>query len=268
MGRRIRRTVSSAVLCAAVTAAVVGMSSPATGAPEPAAGGIHPGVQTRTGADGGAQCTANFVFRDGGDLFIGQAAHCAGTGEATETDGCTSQSLPLGTPVEIDGASAPGTLAYSSWLAMQAAGEQDPNACAFNDFALVKIADADKGKVSAAFPFFGGPTGIDPDGVALGEQVQSYGNSELRGGVSALSPKVGTTTGTEGGGWTHTVATLTPGIPGDSGSGFLSAGGQALGVLSTLNFAPAPGTNGVSDLSRMLAYAQSHGAAGLQLVTA
>ena len=31
--------------------------------------------------------------------------------------------LPLGTPVEINGASRPGTLAYSSWIAMQQRGE-------------------------------------------------------------------------------------------------------------------------------------------------
>jgi hypothetical protein len=35
----------------------------------------------------GAQCTANFVFSDAGDVYIGQAAHCSGTGTATETDG-------------------------------------------------------------------------------------------------------------------------------------------------------------------------------------
>ena len=36
------------------------------------------------------------------------------------------------------GASKPGTLAYNSWLAMQAAGETDPDACAYNDFALIQ----------------------------------------------------------------------------------------------------------------------------------
>ena len=62
---------------------------------------IHPGVQTFTD---GAQCTANFVFTEGSDVYIGQAAHCSGTGGNTETDGCTSGSLPIGTPVEVTGA--------------------------------------------------------------------------------------------------------------------------------------------------------------------
>src|SRR3546814_1156257 len=95
--------------------------APAASAP------IHPGVMMFTD---GAQCTANFIFTNAADVFIGYAAHCAGTGGATETNGCDSGSLPLGTPVEIDGATQPGTLAYSSWRAMQTAGETDADTCA------------------------------------------------------------------------------------------------------------------------------------------
>src|SRR4051812_9416301 len=52
---------------------------------------IHPGVMMYTD---GAQCTANFVFTDSaGDVFVGYAAHCAGTGQATDTNGCTAASL-------------------------------------------------------------------------------------------------------------------------------------------------------------------------------
>ena len=37
----------------------------------------------------GAQCTANFVYTDGaGNVYVGYAAHCAGKGEATDTNGC------------------------------------------------------------------------------------------------------------------------------------------------------------------------------------
>ena len=57
-----------------------------------------------------------------------------------------------------------------------------------------------------------------------------------------LSPKIGTSLGDQGHGWSHIVATVSPGIPGDSGSAFLSPDGKALGVLSTLNFAPLPAT--------------------------
>ena len=50
------------------------------------------------------------------------------------------------------------------------------------------------------------------------------------------------------------------------GSGFLDASGKAFGVLSTVAIAPLPASNGVGDLARELAYAQSHGFGGLSLV--
>jgi len=224
---------------------------------------IHPGVQTLTN---GGQCTANFVFTSGTDVFIGQAAHCSGTGGATETDGCLAGSLPLGTPVEIDGASQPGTLAYSSWITMQAQGETDADTCAYNDFALIRIDPADVGSVNPTIPHWGGPMGLDTDGTDAGEQVYSYGNSSLRLGITQLSPKTGLSLGS-GGGWSHDVYTLSPGIPGDSGSAFLSSAGEAMGTLSTLQIAPLPAGNGVGDLSHELAYANAHGGLGtIQLV--
>ena len=223
---------------------------------------IHPGVQTFT--DGG-QCTANFVFFDATDIYIGQAAHCAGTGGATETDGCDSGSLPLGTPVEIDGASAPGTLAYSSWLTMQQGPRPDANTCAYNDFALVKLDPADHDSVNPSIPFFGGPVSVGATS-SLGSKVYSYGNSGLRFGISTLSPKEGYSLGQKGGGWSHDVCTVTPGIPGDPGSAFLSGTGAALGTLSTVAVLPFPASNGVGDLSRELNYAQQFGGfGGLQL---
>jgi hypothetical protein len=225
---------------------------------------VTPGVQTITS---GAQCTANFVFTDGsGAVFLGQSAHCAGTGGATETDGCLAGSLPLGTRVEVDGATRPGTLAYSSWLAMQQVGEQDENACSYNDFALIRLDPADIGRTNPSVPVFGGPVGLDADGTSVGESVVSYGNSSLRLGLQDTSPKRGVSLGDAFGGWTHTVYTATPGIPGDSGSGVLDGAGRAIGTLSTVAVLPYPASNGVSDLAHQLAYARSHGVPGLTLV--
>ncbi len=221
---------------------------------------ITPGVQTRTK---GGQCTSNFVFYDGKDVYLGQAAHCSSTGGESDTDGCSTGSRPLGTPVAIQGASRPGTLVYNSWLAMRKAGEPDKDTCRFNDLALVRIDPADLDRVNPSVPKFGGPSGLGT--AARGEKVFTYGNSELRLGIALLSPKNGVVLSNEDGGWNHVVLTATPGIPGDSGSGFLNRQGQAFGVLSTLDFLGRPGSNGVGDLSRELAYARAHGFAGLQL---
>ena len=216
---------------------------------------ITPGVQTDTA---GGQCTANFIYASGADVFIGQAAHCAGTGTATETDGCDSGSLALGTPVTISGATRPGSLAYSSWLTMQSGGETDPDACAYNDLALVRIDPADVSRVNPSVPRFGGPTGVG-GASAPGDTIYTYGNSSLRFGIAQLSPKQGVVTETTGNGWSRVVYTVTPGIPGDSGSGFLDADGAAVGTLSTLAILPSPLSNGVGDLERELQYARDHG---------
>jgi hypothetical protein len=246
-------------VCAVAACGALLAAGPAAAEPEwaPAASAtVHPGVQTFT--DGG-QCTSNFVFFDASNtVYLGQAAHCAGTEGNTATNGCEAGTLPVGTPVEVDGASRPGTMVYSSWAAMQAGGESNADTCAFNDFALVRLSAADAARVNPSIPFWGGPTGITGS-VPDQSKVLSYGNSSLRFGVRDLSPKEGIKVATEGNGWSHQVYTVTPGIPGDSGSAFFDKQGRAFGVLSTLQIAPLAGANGVGDLSRELAYMESHG---------
>lgn len=130
---------------------------------------------------------------------------------------------------------------------------------------LIKVDPADVGRVNPSIPGFGGPTGIGLAG-DLGSTVYSHGNSELRGGITKLSPKQGVVVQDEGNGWSHIVLTLTPGVPGDSGSGFINGSGQAIGILSTLQLAPLAGTNGVGDVSKELAYMRAHSSfSGVQL---
>lgn len=253
----MRTTTLSIVAAVAALTAVAAAPAAADFAPIDEAT-ITPGVQTVT--DGGGQCTSNFIFEDGaGDLFIGQAAHCGSLGGSTATSGCETDSVPLGTSVEIDGADHPGELVYSSWIAMQQAGETDADACAYNDFAIVAIDARDADKVNPSLPDIGGPAGIDRDGTSTGESVFTYGNSSLRAGITQLSPKSGVVVQSGGNGWTHTVYTSTPGVPGDSGSAVLSQDGQGLGILVTLAIAPLAGSNGVTDLGRALDYANASG---------
>ncbi len=225
---------------------------------------------------GAAQCTANFVFTDSaGNVYLGQAAHCSSTGSDTETNGCSTKSLPIGTQIYtgdlvkggVENGTLVGPLAYNSWITMQGKGEKDANTCAFNDLALIKVDAAKVATVNPTVPFWGGPNGLAPGISAAGGQVYTYGNSILRGGVSALSPKTGLSLGDleETGGWSEQLYTVTPGIPGDSGSGFIDASGNALGVLSTVKFAPLPASNGVGTLAKELAYANTATGLGLKV---
>ena len=237
---------------------------------------ITPGIQMRTER---SMCTSNFVFTDARDrVYLGYSAHCASSDEApvSGTNGCTTPTHPLGTVVRFEeGGSAVvggdvvgrGRLAYSSWVTMQDLGTDDIGICEHNDFALVRVGKRHLGKVNPSVPVWGGPTGLRTAPPAVGDEVYTYGNSTLRGGLSATSPKTGYVTDRDPSGWRHYVYTVTPGIPGDSGSGYLDAAGRAFGTLSTVGFAPYPAENGVGDLAKELAFAQQHsGIAGLRLV--
>jgi hypothetical protein len=266
---------ATAVVTSQPASARTVLSPPAAWAPASTAQ-IHPGTMMYTE---GAQCTGNFVFTDAaGHTYLGYAAHCAGTGSSTDTNGCQTDSVPLGTRVDLtnDGNLASegtivghGTLAYSSWITEHQLGTTGADSCAYNDLALVRIDAGDVSNVNPSVPFWGGPTGIDTDGTATGDQVWTYGNSSLRAGLSPLSPHTGISLGDDAadGGWSHPLYTLSPGIPGDSGSGFMTQGGKAIGVLSTLGLVPLPASNNIGDLAKELAFAQAHsGIAGLQLV--
>jgi hypothetical protein len=232
---------------------------------------IHPGVMMFTN---GSQCTANFVFTDDtGAVYVGYAGHCATNG--TNTTRCNTEPLPNGTPVTFADDSIAkqtpgtilghGTLAYHSYTIMRANGITDANLCAYNDFALVKVDDADVAKVNPSVPFWGGPVGLDTTGTQMGDAIYTYGNSSIRAGVDQLSPHTGYSLGTGGAGWSHDVYTVLPGIPGDSGSGYLSENGAAIGTLSTLSL-ETPGANQLGDLAHELAFAQQYWNPSVRLV--
>lgn len=210
---------------------------------------IHPGVQTRTDV---GQCTSNFVFYDRSNVYIGQAAHCSSTGPPTDVNGCEAGVLPLGSRVRISGASYPGVIVYNSWITMQKVKEKRERMCLGNDFALVRIDPRDRARVNPSIPFWGGPKGIDSS-TGPGELVYTYGNSSLRQGIEELSPHFGFSTGDEYRGWSHGMYTVTPGVPGDSGSAVLGPDGGALGILSTLSAFP-PAQNNASSLAKAAWY--------------
>lgn len=226
---------------------------------------IRPGVQVRS--DSG-QCTSNFVFTKGDRVFLGTAAHCASLGGQSDTDGCTTPTRPLGTKFTVEGTGKSATMVYSSWVTMQERKEKDTFTCLRNDFALLELDRRDHRKVNPTVPHFGGPTGIGP-ATSPGSPVASYQNSGLRFGLEPLKPKAGASLGMSGSGWSHVIYSASPGVPGDSGSGYLDSRGRAIGVLSTLAIAPAPASNNATSLAKALAYldANDSGLRGVSLAT-
>ena len=256
MSRRPHLILPLLVALALLAPATASAWAPAATAP------IHPGVQTVT--EGSGQCTSNFIFTDGGDTYIGQAAHCSSHRRrdrhrrlrrrvaAARHQGRDRRSRRQG----HDGLQLVADDAEH--------GEADEETCAYNDLALVKIDPADVAKVNPSIPDFGGPTGVGT--AAAGQQIYTYGNSSLRPASPCSAPRTAPSSRARPAAGATPVYTVTPGIPGDSGSAFLNASGQALGVLSTVAIAPLPASNGVGDVGHEIAYARSHGFGGLQLV--
>lgn len=267
----MRSSVVLSVLAAlaAVCAAPAGPATALAAGPPafgPAGSPIAPGVALVTA---GTSCTANFVFTDAqGRVYLGQAGHCARIRldpEPSMPTGCTFASHPVGTPVEIGSTGVVGRLAYVSFQAMQARAESDPNACRFNDFALVEVPSSAIGTVNPSVPFFGGPTGLNTTGTLFGDLVVGMGNSPTRQDLDALKPKQSVAAGSVEGGWANLVYSVSPGIPGDSGGPYLDADGRALGSLTALVLTPPPASNSLTDIAQALAYARASGIAGLAL---
>lgn len=261
-----------AALVGAVAALVVGACPPALAAAEPAFGPltapIHPGIPLVTGEN---KCTANFVFTDAaGRVYLGQAGHCAQ--DPTDESAITPETcdygrqFPIGTPVGLGESGIPGRLAYSSWLTMTGNGERDVATCRYNDFSLVLVPKEVVDRVNPTMPVFGGPTGLNTDGVRAGELMTGWGHSPLWQDVDELHPKRSIAFETDPSGRAHWIYSLYPGVPGDSGGPYLDPLGRAVGSLSELSLDP-PGANIVTDIASALAYAQAHsGIRGLRLV--
>ena len=254
---------------AATTArALPGTAAPVRPAVSPGPSSIGPGVVTETA--GAGLCTAGFVLTAGDRTYLAQAAHCGGTGGETETDGCTSATVPLGTPVTVRGTdrTVTGALAWSSWNTMQARGETDPDTCAYNDLALVELPAGSGPAVGAAVPFFGGPAAVREAPLPNGTPVFGLANRPGPDGVRAVGARAGTIADDVGGGWGHAVYTMDPGVAGESGSPLLDGEGRAVGVLSSLSSTADRPTIEYTDLDRALDYAaRTDGPAGLEPAT-
>jgi hypothetical protein len=239
--------------------------------PDLAAATIRPGVAVQdqasfsASAPLGTHCTSNFVFVDQlGRLYLGTAAHCFDEGETVGSGGrCAARPMPIGTEVEIDGATSPGRLAYISTEAMARLGTKGEDACEANDFALIEIDAADTGLVHPAVLDLGGPKAIAAavdDGLA----VRTVGATPFRPGPARLDRAEGAVQQTRAGGWMHMVAFTPQRIVGDSGSPVIAADGSAVGIVGTLALS---GNNGVVNLHLALDFARQATGLDLRLVT-
>ena len=227
---------------------------------EPLSTHIRPGVEVV--ADG-SSCTSNFLYKLNDEtVYLGVAAHCFSPDTNRGVDPCDASTLAIGSPVQIENAAKPGELAYSSWRAMQEVGESSGSeACAHNDFALVRLHGDDLGNIHPATMAFGGPTALSAGTASEGEDIFLYGHSPFHGGLRPLEAMNGSIIGVSEGAWAYEVLTDTPAISGDSGGPVLDSQGRALAVTSALSVSLSlmPVRNSVTNLALALHYAKQNG---------
>ena len=128
----------------------------------------------------------------------------------------------------------------------------------YNDLALIKIDALAGGNVNPTVPFWGGPTGsrrasrAPANGLHL-RQLDPARRRQRAEPEDRREPR--RQEGTEG--WSEELYTATPGHPRRLRQRLMNASGDALGVLSTVEFAPVPAANGVGTLAKELAYANA-----------
>lgn len=232
--------------------------------PWPAAnnGQIRPGVRIEYV---GSSCTSNFIYRspDNATLYLGAAAHCFDGAELNDTVAIDA----------LDGTTKQGILAYSSWIALGLGPCQNAAGLSCGgeyekDFALVALNNSYRSIVHPAVRHFGGPVGFaDAGTLGLGDEVVSYGNTDLRPGVlSTLNPRQGVVVAPQGDEPKFQVAAVTPALPGDSGSAVMTSDGRAVGVLVDISIAP-PGLNGITGLKKALDLAKERTGLDVEVAT-
>ena len=235
---------------------------------------LHPGVQAYT-ARRPVHDQLRLHATRAGRVYLGYAAHCAGKGEATDTDGCRTTSHPIGTRVRFaeggivaDGGTTVGhgRLAYSSWITMRKLGA-GRNACAANDFALVARGQRGPAQGQPERPDVGWTRRpVDRRAPARGRRSTPTASPACaRPRCSRRRPARRSGRRTAAG-----AGTSTPPRPASRATPAAASStqdGRAVGTLSTVAIAPLAGSNGLGDLASELRYAQRHsGIKGLRLV--
>ena len=214
--------------------------------------GVRPGAVVES--DNG-QCTFNFLFQgSNGARYIGTAGHCI-LGDDPLGGDAGEQTWAAGSgPEARDGAgNRIGEFAYAIL--------QDPK-----DFALIRL---DPGvAASAEMCHFGGPTGVNSDITSAAVTLQHFGQGVGVGSV--LPARSALALGMPDPDHVYAAGAV---VPGDSGSGIISADGRAVGVIVTTGLHTGSlgtggidaGSMGVTRLAPQVARAQSRLGVSLDL---
>lgn len=212
--------------------------------------GIGPGspILITIPGEGRFGCSANFIWADGAQLYLGAAGHCFIPAASKSTHGEGADYDASGVRVQVCVEGCEGNFRTSLLVGkfvnlgkVAYARQTDPTATADvgNDFGVVEIPAAAAHLVRPAMPIWGGPKGVTQ--MEFGKPACHYGNGVGVGEVFLTKARVGVGGGSDANEWYGDFA----GAFGDSGSGIVGcvahdltfAGEGAIGVLTHLGVA-------------------------------
>jgi hypothetical protein len=242
----------------------------------------------------GTDCSANFLFTnpEGTIAYLGTAAHCFGvpvdysdTNTAIECgdhfaplDEAPEALMPLydrtDSSIMFPPAPTPiGDFVYSSFVAMEEAGETEDIMCSHNDFALIELDENATRLANPAMWHWGGPVDLRGSKATTGEHVLTFGGTAAREQPGPPRQRDGYVSPSErelvDPDSDISFHAIVPGgcIGGDSGSPMTDGDGSAIGVVTRSAAGASPSCR-MAYLAPMLAYMAAHGGPEVVLATA
>lgn len=187
--------------------------------------GIGPGSRIYvTHYEGEFLCSANFIWNDGTNLYLGTAGHCIVPSDRTATHGPGADYNAAGSIVRVcvSGCNFGGQSAFilegtTVLLGPASYGRQTLGGVDVgNDFGLIRIPPSLYPQVRTSMPVWGGPTsGTNPTSID-GKPICQYGHGMIVGETYLTQAKVGVGMNVNAGAGSFQY--LLGGMPGDSGS--------------------------------------------------
>lgn len=215
--------------------------------------GIGPGspILITIPGEGRFGCTANFVWKSGGQYYLGAAGHCFlptvkksthGEGADYDASGVTVQVCVENCQGNFRTALLVGTMVNLGKVAYARQTDPTDTEPVGNDFGVVEIPAEAEHLIRPAMPVWGGPTGFSK--VEQGKLACHYGNGVGAGEVFPTKARVGVGGGGDDAFWMGDFV----GTFGDSGSalngcetdGVTIVGTGAAGVLTHLGVSVCP----------------------------
>jgi hypothetical protein len=209
--------------------------------------GIGPGspILITIPNDGRYGCSANFVWRDGGKLYLGAAGHCFVSAANKATHGPGADFDASGVTVDVCVANCEGNFRTMTLVGtvvrlgrVAYARQTDPTGTedVGNDFGVVEIPASAAHLIRPAMPIWGGFRGVEQ--MEFGKFACHFGNGTVTGETFLTKARVGVGGGSDGASWYGDFVAA----PGDSGSGIMGcesdglsfSGTRAIGVLTHL----------------------------------